>query len=120
MKRWLTDNTLLLAFIFVLMLPLTGCGSQHDSTPTVAPTGKALASWDEQLAAAQAEATKIDSKAVLDWVLSGYTVDQLIQRSPVTVYFVFQRPNGERIAVDVRDTAPPKIIEVVPKFDNSN
>jgi hypothetical protein len=105
-------------FAIMLVFILEGC-SQFSSTP-VTPAKMSLSSWSDLLASAQAEATRIESKATLQWVSTDFTYDQAINDKPTENSFVFLRPNGTRILVVLEDSVPPNVVKLVPEWDHAD
>jgi hypothetical protein len=100
----------------LLLLTITvGCNIVSDE-PTEQSSGE-LASWNEQLATAQREATQIDANAVVHWVLAGYSSDELINHKPSDATFIFVRPNGVRMRIEVEDSSPARVISVKSEWD---
>lgn len=89
------------------------------SEATSTPKSQVQASWQMQLEAAQKEAAKIDPSAVVHWIITSFTVAQLVGDNDIAVRtdFVFIRPNGVRIDIGMEDTSPPGVLYVVPAVD---
>ncbi len=85
------------------------------------PTSTQPSSWTAQLAAAQAEAWKIDKGAVLESVTADpvdFHPEQIAASSTFRLAFVFRRPSGESSRVELLDTDPPRVLEVKPSWDS--
>ena len=79
------------------------------------PPSTQPSSWAAQLAAAQAEARKVDPAMVLDSVRAepvNYHIAQIDSDTTFKVDFTFLRPSGEATTVTILDTDPPRLVEV--------
>jgi hypothetical protein len=75
-----------------------------------------FAPWPMMVQFARQEAGKIDREAVVKWVwarsLYEFDTPYSPQTAPLTVEFVFLRPNGEKFRIAMLDSDPPKLVEL--------
>ncbi len=123
-RRILVRVISLLLLSCVAVYPLAGCGVATLPATSISPTEGTLsyqpgpsATWSSLLARAQEEATKIDGKAVVQWVQSGLIKQPYSDSNPLQIDFIFVRPNGSRIMISMEDTNPPAIVRIHPNFD---
>jgi len=87
-----------------------------DARPTVGPA----ASWVAQRDFAQMLAARIDPAAVLDSISASPTGYKLPPRAADTVFevdFVFMRPDGHSLRLEIADTAPPRLLRANRDWD---
>jgi hypothetical protein len=80
------------------------------------PPSTQPSSWEAQLAAAQAEARKVNPAMVLDSIraepINSYKITHIDADTTFSVEFTFLRPSGEATTVTILDTDPPRLVEV--------
>lgn len=122
---------LLLATVWVVIVPilLSACNTTTSttiSTPTTMPTissevlpnnAESYAPWEDQLSLARKEAKKINSEAVLMWILTTYWNCRSDEERPEHTRYIFVTPTGQRISVEIEDTKPPSVRNVRPTYD---
>jgi hypothetical protein len=87
-----------------------------DARPTVGPA----ASWAAQRDFAQVLAARIDSAAVLDSISASATGYKLPASAADTVFevdFVFMRPDGHSLRLEITDTDPPRLLRADRDWD---
>jgi hypothetical protein len=112
--------------VLMLVFILAGCGQPGSSpwtqvTPAASSVRQSyLANWEELVASAHAEAARIDSEAVVQWVSTTFTYDQVVNNERVETRFVFVRPNGIRMLIVLEDSVPPRVVRIESEWDNMN
>lgn len=100
----------LMITLLIGVVLLVGCGASADHTPVQ------FSSWLVVLSLAQQEADKISKNAVVSTISTRFESCEFSDNKPAPITFLFERPSGEYISVEVRDTDPPVTLSVNPKF----
>lgn len=104
---------ILISLVIPLVLLLAACGATGvgpgpDSTPPASESQ--LAPWSDLMSLAQYEAVKLDKGATLTEIEAFGLYCKGGNTKPMTTHFVFERPSGVALSVDLSNSNPPKLI----------